>query len=157
MIRELALPMILAMGGLLRDRTAAGAEATAWAARASRFSDLYGASASRNGSPKRCSRPTLPRPAGRRCCGIQFALKSIAKVDVRHPSPEADWRRRLLVLSLFGWASVRAGWARAAQSPLARLWRRWRCSPATDTFYWALIARHYASPGTPSPNFASLH
>ena len=57
-----------------------------------------------------------------RLLGLQFALKSIAKVTFGIRLPDA-LAAALLVLSLFGWASVRSGWALARLPPAARLRR----------------------------------
>ncbi len=48
-------------------------------------------------------------------------------------------RSALLILSLFGWASVRTGWALRASILLARLRRDVALLARADTFYWALI------------------
>ena len=71
--------------------------------------------------------------------GLQFALKSIAKVTfgIRLPAALAS---ALLILSLFGWASVRSGWSLRVAILLAGYGAMLALLARTDTFYWALIA-----------------
>lgn len=136
MIRELALPMILAMGGLalLEKRWK---EAGGWAAVVALFAiymALHAYWASQvvlPGDP--------PSPGWSAMLGLQFALKSIAKVTlgIRLPIALAS---ALLILSLFGWASVRAAWALRVAILLAGYGAMLALLARTDTFYWALIA-----------------
>ena len=136
MVRELALPMILAMGGLAliekRWREAAG-----WAAIVAIFA-LY-----MTFHAHWVAEVVLPRdPASQgwsRQLGMQFALKSIAKVTFGIRLPDA-LAAGLLVLSLFGWASVRSGWALRAFLLLLGYGAMLALFARTDTFYWALIA-----------------
>ena len=136
MIRELALPMILAMAGLalLEKRWK---EAGAWAAVVGLFA-LYLAL-----HAHWVSQVVLPNdpasPGWSAMLGLQFALKSIAKVTfgIRLPVLIAS---ALLILSLFGWASVRAGWALRVAILLAGYGTMVALFARTDTFYWALIA-----------------
>src|SRR6185503_11402984 len=69
---------------------------------------------------------------------LQFALKSIAKVTFGMRLPDA-LAAALLILSLFGWASVRSGWALRAAILLAGYGAMIALFARTDTFYWALI------------------
>lgn len=135
MIRELALPMILAMGGLAllekRWREAAG-----WAAVIAIFVVYLMLHARWVGQ---VVLPTDPvSPGWSAALGLQFALKSIAKVTfgMRLPNVLAA---ALLMLSLFGWASVRAGWALRVAILLAGFGAMLALFARTDTFYWALI------------------
>jgi len=136
MIRELALPMILAMGGLalLEKRWR---EAAAWAAIVALFAAYLALHAHWVGQVVRPDDPASPGWSS--LLGLQFALKSIAKVTlgIRLPALLAS---ALLVLSLFGWASVRAGWALRVAILLAGYGAMIALLARTDTFYWALIA-----------------
>ena len=136
MFRELALPMVLAMGGLAliekRWREAAG-----WALIVAIFAAYVALHA------HWVAQVVLPGdPASQgwsRQLGLQFALKSIAKVTfgIRLPDILAA---ALLTLSLFGWASVRSGWALRAFLLLLGYGAMLALFARADTFYWALIA-----------------
>ena len=136
MIRELALPMILAMSGLamLEKRWK---EAGAWTAVVALFALYMALHAHWVSKVVLPSDP--PSPGWSAMLGLQFALKSIAKVTigVRLPAALAS---ALLILSLFGWASVRAGWALRVAILLAGYGAMIALFARTDTFYWALIA-----------------
>ena len=60
--------------------------------------------------------------------------------DLRHPRCRKRWQRSLLILSLFGWASVRTGWALRGAILLAGYGAMLALFARADTFYWALIA-----------------
>ena len=131
MIRELALPMILAMGGLAliekRWREAAG-----WAAVVALFAVYMTLHAHWVAEVVMPGDPASP--GWSRMLGLQFALKSIAKVTFGIRLPDA-LAAALLVLSLFGWASVRAGWALAGRRSCSPAMARCsRCSPAPTLF-----------------------
>ena len=135
MIRELALPMILAMGGLAliekRWREAAG-----WALAVVLFGiymTLHAQWVSQVVLPG-----DLPSPGWSRMLGAQFALKSIAKVTFGIQMADAI-AAGLLVLSLFGWASVKTGWALRATLLLFGYGAMLALFARADTFYWALI------------------
>ncbi|MCF2513892.1 hypothetical protein LVY65_02255 [Sphingomonas sp. G124] len=136
MIRELALPMILAMGGLaLIERR--WREAAAWAAVVAVFAAYMVLHAH---WVSEVVRPGDPASQGwSRMLGAQFALKSIAKVTFGIRLPEAV-AAGLLVLSLFGWVSVRSGWAVRATLLLAGYGAMVALFARADTFYWALLA-----------------
>jgi len=136
MIRELALPMILAMGGLaLVDKR--WREATAWAAVIAVFAIYVTLHA------QWVAEVVVPAdkasPGWSAMLGFQFALKSIAKVTLGIRLPVA-LASVLLILSLFGWASIRSGWALRATMLLAGYGAMLALFARTDTFYWALIA-----------------
>ena len=136
MVRELALPMILAMGGLAlierRWREAAG-----WAAIVAIFG-LYLMLHAHWVS--QVVMPGDPWSQGwSRQLGLQFALKSIAKVTFGIRLPDA-LAAGLLILSLFGWASVRSGWALRAFLLLFGYGAMLALFARADTFYWSLIA-----------------
>ena len=136
MIRELALPMILAMGGiaLLEKRWR---EAAAWAL----VVTLFGIYMTLHAQwVAEVVRPEDPASQGwSRMLGMQFALKSIAKVTFGIRLPDA-LGAALLILSLFGWASIKSGWAVRASILLAGYGAAIALFARTDTFYWALIA-----------------
>jgi hypothetical protein len=136
MIRELALPMILAMGGLalLARRWR---EAAAWTLVVVLFGIYMTLHAQWVSQVVLPSDP--PSPGWTSANGLQFALKSLAKVTfgIRLPDAVAGG---LLVLSLFGWASVKTGWALRATLLLAGYGAMLALFARADTFYWALIA-----------------
>jgi hypothetical protein len=136
MIRELALPMILAMGGLalIQKRWR---EAAAWALVVVLFGIYLTLHAQWVAEVVRPSDP--PSPGWSKMLGVQFALKSMAMVTfgIRLPSVIAA---ALLVLSLFGWASVKTGWALKVAILLAGYGAMLALFARADTFYWALIA-----------------
>jgi hypothetical protein len=136
MIRELALPMILAMGGLalIEKRWK---EVGAWTAVVALFAVYMALHAQWVSQVVLPTDP--PSPGWSAMLGLQFALKSIAKVTlgIRLPAALAS---ALLILSLVGWASVRAGWALRAAILLAGYGSMLALLARTDTFYWALIA-----------------
>ena len=135
MIRELALPMILAMGGLaLLGRR--WREAAAWALVVALFGIFMTLHAQWVSQVVLPTDP--PSPGWSRMLGLQFALKSLAKVTMGIRLPDA-LAAGLLILSLFGWASVRTGWALRAAILLAGYGAMLALFSRTDTFYWALI------------------
>lgn len=143
MIRELALPMILAMGGLavLERRWR---EAASWALVVTLFGIYLTLHA------QWVSQVVLPSdpasPGWDKMNGLQFALKSLAKVTfgIRLPDVIAAV---LLLLSLFGWVSVKTGWALRVAILLAGYGTMLALFARSDTFYWALIAAPLAFAG----------
>lgn len=135
MIRELALPMILAMGGLalLEKRWQ---EAAGWAL----VVVLFGIYMTFHAQwVSEVVRPgDLSSPGWSAMLGIQFALKSIAKVTFGIRMSDAIGAG-LLVLSLFGWASVKSGWALQATLLLAGYTAMLALFARTDVFYWGLV------------------
>lgn len=143
MIRELALPIILAMGGLaLLERR--WKEAAGWAAVVTLFAIYIALHAHWVSGVVLPNDP--PSPGWSKMNGLQFALKSIAKVTFGIRLPDA-LAAALLILSLFGWASVRAGWALRAAILLAGYGTMVALFARADTFYWALIAAPLAFAG----------
>lgn len=135
MIRELALPMILAMGGLaLLERR--WREAAGWALVVVLFGIYMTLHAQWVSEVVRPNDPASP--GWSRMLGVQFALKSIAKVTFGIRMPDAVGAG-LLLLSLFGWASVKTGWALRATLLLAGYGAMLALFARADTFYWALI------------------
>jgi hypothetical protein len=143
MIRELALPMILAMGGLAlierRWREAAG-----WALAVILFGIYLTLHAQWVSQVVLPSDP--PSPGWSRMHGLQFALKSIAKVTFGIRLPDA-LAAALLILSLFGWASVKTSWALRVTLLIAGYMALLALLARADTFYWALIAAPLAFVG----------
>ena len=135
MIRELALPMILLMGGwaLLGRRWK---EAAGWAAIVALFAAYLALHA------HWVSQVVLPTdklsPGWIGLNGFQFALKSIAMVTMGNAMPMM-LASALLVLSLFGWTSVRKDWAFLASCLLLGYGTLLAIFSRTDTFYWALM------------------
>ncbi|RIX31805.1 hypothetical protein D3M59_02045 [Sphingomonas edaphi] len=136
MVRELSLPMILAMGGLAvierRWREAAG-----WAAIVAVFAGYLTLHGYWVGQVIQPQDPASPGWSG--LLGVHFALKSLAKVTFGIQLPDA-LAASLLLLSLFGWASVRTGWALRAFLLLLGYGAMLALFARADTFYWALIA-----------------
>jgi hypothetical protein len=87
-----------------------------------------------------------PSPGWSNMNGLQFALKSIAKVTfgIRLPDVVAIG---LLIMSLFGWASVKTGWALRATLLVAGYTAMLALLARADTFYWALLAAPLAFVG----------
>lgn len=136
MIRELALPMILAMGGLAliekRWREAAG-----WVAIVLVFAAYMTLHA---GWVSEVVLPTDQASQGwSRFLGAGFALKSIAKVTFGIRLPDA-LGAALPILSMFGWIAVRAGWALRVVLLLLGYGTMLALFARADTFYWSLIA-----------------
>ncbi|MFL6767112.1 MAG: hypothetical protein ACJ8EX_04220 [Sphingomicrobium sp.] len=136
MIRELALPMVLAMGGLalIEKRWK---EAAAWAGVVALFCITMTLHAQWVAEVVLPGDP--PSPGWSAMLGMQFALKSIARVTFGMQLPDA-LAAALLILSLFGWASVRSGWALRAAILLAGYGAMVALFARADTFYWALVA-----------------
>lgn len=135
MIRELALPMILAMGGLAllekRWREAAG-----WALIVVLFGIYMTLHAQWVSQVVLPGDP--PSPGWSQMLGAQFALKSIAKVTFGIRMSDAI-SATLLILSLFGWASVKTGWALRVTLLILGYGAMLALFARADTFYWALI------------------
>ncbi|HVF37535.1 MAG TPA: hypothetical protein VNA29_06290, partial [Sphingomicrobium sp.] len=131
MIRELALPMILAMGGLalIEKRWR---EAAAWGLVVTLLGIYLTLHARWVAEVVRPSDPLSPGWSG--LLGVQFALKSLAKVTfgIRLPDVLAA---ALLILSLFGWVSVKAGWALRVAILLAGYGAMLAMLSRPDTFY----------------------
>jgi len=143
MIRELALPMVLAMGGLalIEKRWR---EAAAWTLAVTLFGIYLTLHAHWVSAVVLPSDP--PSPGWSNMNGLQFALKSIAKVTfgIRLPQGVAIG---LLILSLFGWASVKAGWALRTFLLIGGYTLMLALLARADTFYWALLAAPLAFAG----------
>ena len=135
LIRETALPMILAMGGLaLLERR--WREALGWAAAVAVFAIALAlhfqmvAAVVRPGD--------LASPGWQGLLGLRFALTSFAAVSSATALPKA-LAAVIILLSLFGWASVRTGWALRATLLLVGYGMMLALFARPDTFYWALL------------------
>lgn len=143
MIRELALPMILVMGGwaLIGRRWK---EAAGWAAIVGLFAVYLSFHAHWVSQVVLPSDP--PSPGWTGLNGLQFALKSIAQVTMGIAMPTmvaSAW----LILSLFGWLSIRKDWAFLASCLLAGYGLALAVFARVDTFYWALLPAPLAFAG----------
>ena len=143
LIRELALPMILAMGGLALIRKK-WREAAAWALIVVLFGIYMTLHAQWVSQVVIAADP--PSPGWSNMNGLQFALKSIAKVTFGIRLPDAV-AITLLLLSLFGWASVKTPWALRATLLIAGYSAMLALFARSDTFYWSLLAAPLAFVG----------
>lgn len=135
LIRETALPMILAMGGLaLIERR--WREALGWAAVVALFAVALAAHAQMVASVVRSD--DLASPGWNALLGIRFTLTSFAAVSSANVLPRA-LAMIVIILSLFGWASVRTGWALRATLLLVGYGAMLALFARPDTFYWALL------------------
>jgi hypothetical protein len=136
LVRETALPMILAMGGLAlverRWREAAG-----WAAAIALFGIVMLVHARMVAGV--VTPGDLASPGWNALLGARFALGALASVSSATMLPPA-FAATILLLSLFGWLSVRAGWALRAGLLLLGYGAMLALFARADTFYWALLA-----------------
>lgn len=136
LVRETALPFVLMMGGLAlierRWREAAG-----WAAGLALFGLYLAWHAARVAE---VVLPTdLASPGWKALLGPGFALKAMATVSGATVLPAA-LAAALLVLSLFGWMSVRTHWGLRATFVMLGYGMMLTLFARADTFYWALLA-----------------
>lgn len=135
-VRETALPMILAMGGLaLLERR--WKEALGWTAVVAMYAVAMFAHAEMVASVVRPGDPASPGWSA--ALGPRFALASLAKVSAATALP-AGIAAAALLMSLFGWLSVAAGWALRASLLLLGYGAMLALFARADTFYWALLA-----------------
>lgn len=136
MIRELALPMILAMGGLAllarRWREAAG-----WAAVVALFAAYLALHAGWVAAVVQPGDPPSPGWSG--LAGPGFALNSLAKITIASAFPPM-LASALFLLSLLGWIGVKADWALRVSILLLGYGAMLALFARPDTFYWALMA-----------------
>ena len=136
LIRELSLPLILALAGLSvvehRRREAFG-----WAAAVALFAVALILHA---GAVSAVVLPTdLHSPGWSGLLGPGFAIRSLAQTSaatVLPPVPVA----LLLTLALFGLASLRTGWALRASLMVVGYLAMVALFARADTFYWAMMA-----------------
>ena len=135
LIRETALPMILAMGGLaLLERR--WREALGWGAAVAIFAVALLVHAEMVASVVRPD--DLPSPGWNALLGLRFALNAFAMVSSATALPQL-LASMVIILSLFGWASVRTGWALRATLLLVGYGAMLALFARADTFYWALL------------------
>lgn len=136
LVRETALPMLAMMGALAlierRWREAAG-----WAGAIALFAVYLAWHAAQVTA---VVTPTdLASPGWQGLLGIRFALKAMAAVNAATILPY--WlASAALILSLFGWASVRTGWSWRVALLTAGYGAMLALFARADTFYWALLA-----------------
>ena len=135
-VRETALPMVLAMGGLalLEQRWR---EALGWAAIVALFAGAMFLHAEMVASVVLPGDPASPGWTA--ALGPRFALASLAKVSSATALPVGA-AAVVLLLSLFGWLSVATGWALRASLLLLGYATMLALFARADTFYWALLA-----------------
>lgn len=136
LVRETALPMILVMAALaLFERR--WREAMGWALAVGLFAVALFLHA------RMVATVVLPgdlaSPGWNAGLGARFALNSLSMVSsvTALPSPLAAV---ILLLSLFGWASVATGWALRVTLLLLGYGAMLALFARADTFYWALLA-----------------
>ncbi|MDQ3077903.1 MAG: hypothetical protein M3Q83_03565 [Pseudomonadota bacterium] len=135
LVRETALPMILAMGGLaLLERR--WREALGWAGVVLVFAAALALHAQMVATVVRPD--DLASPGWNALLGVRFALAAFAAVSSATVLPKA-LAAIVIVLSLFGWASVRTGWALRATILLFGYGAMLALFARADTFYWALL------------------
>ena len=135
LIRETALPMILAMGGLaLIERC--WREALGWAAVVALFAVALFVHAQMVATVVRPD--DLASPGWNALLGIRFALTAFSTVSSATALPQA-LAAVVIMLSLFGWMSVRTGWALRASLLLLGYGAMLALFARPDTFYWALL------------------
>ncbi len=136
LVRETALPMLVMMGALaLLERR--WREAAGWAAAIALFGVYLAWHAVQVAAV--VTPADLPSPGWQGLLGIGFALKALAAVNAATILP--TWlAATLLILSLFGWASVRASWAWRAALLTLGYGAMLALFARADTFYWALLA-----------------
>ncbi len=134
-VRETVLPMILVMGGLalIEKRWR---EALGWSAVVGLFLVVLFAHAEMVASVVRAD--DLASPGWSAMLGPRFALKAFAAVSSATVLPAA-LAAIVIVVSLFGWLSVAAGWALRASLLLLGYGAMLALFARVDTFYWALL------------------
>lgn len=135
MIRETVLPMILVMFTLaLIERCRR--EALGWAAVLGLFAAYLFWHA---GQVAAVVRPgDLASPGWQSFLGIRFALAAFSAVSSATVLPKA-LAFVVVLLSIFGWASVRTGWALRVTLMMIGYGAMLAMFARADTFYWALL------------------
>lgn len=136
LVRETALPMILAMGGLavLERRWR---EALGWGAVVALFAIALVAHAQMVATVVRPE--DLASPGWSGLLGARFALTALSMVSSATALPTGI-ALPIVILSLFGWLSVATGWALRASLLLVGYGAMLALFARADTFYWALLA-----------------
>ncbi|HXH00443.1 MAG TPA: hypothetical protein VNI79_08540 [Sphingomicrobium sp.] len=135
LVRETALPMILTMGGLAAIERR-WREAMGWAAVVGLFAlaMLYHFSL-----VAAVVRPEdLESPGWNALLGARFALSAFSMVSSATALPKG-LAAAVILLSLFGWASVKTQWALRVSLLLLGYGAMLAIFARADTFYWALL------------------
>ena len=135
LVRETALPM-LAMMGVLASLEKRWREAVGWAAAIALFAFYLTWHAAQVAAVVTAADPASP--GWQAMLGARFALKAQAAVNAATILPYG-LAAAALILSLFGWASVRAGWAVRVALLLIGYGAMLALFARADTFYWALL------------------
>ncbi|MCY7339271.1 MAG: hypothetical protein LH465_04880 [Sphingomonas bacterium] len=135
LIRETALPMILAMGGLalIEKRWR---EALGWAGVVALFAVALTLHAEMVAGVVRPD--DLASPGWNALLGVRFALNAVTMVSSATALPLA-LGTIVVLLSLFGWAAVRTDWALRATLLLLGYTAMLALFARPDTFYWSLL------------------
>lgn len=136
LVRETVLPMILVMGALaLLERR--WREVLGWAALVALFALALFLHA------RMVATVVLPddlsSPGWDALLGPRFALNALSMVSSATALPQS-LAAVVLLLSLFGWASVATGWALRVSLLLLGYGTMLALFARADTFYWALLA-----------------
>ena len=135
LIRETALPMILAMGGLaLLERRCR--EALGWAAAVALFAVALAIHAQLVAQV--VTPGDLASPGWNALLGVRFALQAFAMVSSAVALPPS-LAIPVILLSLFGWGSVATGWGLRVTLLLLGYGLMLALFARADTFYWALL------------------
>jgi len=127
--------MILAMGGLAAVERR-WREAIGWVALVAAFAAALLLHAEMVAAVVRADDPASP--GWNALLGIRFALNAFAMVSSATVLP-ASLAAVVILLSLFGWASVRTGWALRVSLLLIGYGTMLALFARADTFYWALL------------------
>ncbi|QNN66060.1 hypothetical protein H9L12_06150 [Sphingomonas rhizophila] len=135
MVRETVLPMILVMLGLATIERC-WREAAGWAAVLGIFAVYLTWHA---GMVATVVRPDdLASPGWQSFLGPRFALSAFSAVSSATVLPKA-LAFAAIILSIFGWASVRTGWAARVALMMLGYGAMLALFARPDTFYWALL------------------
>lgn len=135
LVRETTLPMIAAMAGLaLIERR--HREALGWGVVIAVFALALMVHAQMVATVVHAN--DLASPGWSGLLGARFALRAFALVSSANALPQA-LAAAVIILSLFGWASVASGWALRATILLIGYGAMLALFARPDTFYWALL------------------
>ena len=135
LIRETALPMIVTMGGLAMIERR-WRESIGWGVVLALFADAMMFHAAMVATVVRPD--DLASPGWNALLGVRFSLNAFAMVSSTTALP-ASLAAVAIILSLFGWASVRTDWALRASLLLIGYGAMLALFARPDTFYWALL------------------
>ncbi len=143
LFRETALPMLLMMA-LLAAREKRWREVAGWAAAIALFAAYLTWHAVQVAAVVHPGDP--PSPGWQSRLGVLFAIKAMAMVGAATQLP-IQLAAIALILSLFGWVSVRTDWAIRAALLVVGYEAMLALFARADTFYWALLAAPYSLMG----------